>query len=202
MIPGRTAICLPLLLVATAIPALATIPLPPEDPADIRKTEERVGAFRLELEEYRQTGPDAWNPPREWKKVRMVWRSADGLSEAVVEDNGYTLSRDYSLKSADGMNHCMGGGLSQYGSGTHPAVYKRAYLEFLKSCGAEPARVKAYGAELDGAFTDYAAAGERLKALASAAFGGLAPRCIQFKQDLFPPMNRQCVRYSKPAAAR
>lgn len=189
-------------LLAAATPAGATIPLPPEDPADIRKTEERVGAFRLELEEYRQTGPGAFNPPREWKKVRMVWHSGDGLSEAIVEDTGYTLSRHYSLTSADGTNHCMGGdGLSQYGSGAHPTAYERAYVDFLESCEVQPARLKAYKAELEGAFADYAAAGERLKALALAAFGKLAPRCIRFREDrsVYFPMVRECVRYSKPA---
>jgi len=192
---------LPVMLLA-ASPLAASIPFPPEDPADIRKTEERIGAFRLELEEYHQTGQWAMNPPREWKKVRLIWRSGDGLSEIALQDDGYTVGRSYSVSSPDRMNVCMSGdGLSQYGSGSHFEAYLTAYLAFLKICHTEAARLKAYEAELLQARPDYPAAGERLKALALAAFGRLAPRCIRFRQDrsLDPMMSRECVRFSKPA---
>jgi hypothetical protein len=192
-----------LLSLLLAAPFLAaSIPPPPEDPADIRTTEERIGAFQLELEEYRDTGPWATNPPRQWKKVRQIWRSGDGLSEIQVEDNGYTLSRSYTLRSADRMNVCMGvGGLSQYGRpGTAASLraYARDYLDFLESCRIEPARHAAYEAELRLALPDLAAAGSRLRSLATAAFGGLAPRCIRFRKRLLDPMFRKCTRFSKP----
>jgi hypothetical protein len=180
------------------------VPPPPEDPADIRKSAERIGAFTLELEEYRDS--KGGEMPRQWKKVRMLWRSGDGLSEIELLDDGYTLARSYAARSADGKNVCMGGGgLSQYGPGSHFETYARHYSDFLKSCSTDPARAKAYQAELRQALTFYPAAGARLKALATRAFGRLAPRCIRFKErDLSsnPMWHRECARYSKPAEPR
>ncbi len=170
----------PFLLVAAPLLG-ASEPPPPEDPADIRKSAERVGPFALELEEYRDS--KGGEMPRQWKKVRMLWRSADGLSDIELLDDGHTLARSYAARSADGKNVCMGSaGLSQYGPGSHFETYARHYSDFLKSCSTDPARAKAYQAELRQALPFYPAAGARLKALAIGAFGRLAPRCIRFKE--------------------
>lgn len=187
-----------IILVLAAPLLAASIPAPPEDPADIKKTVERVGAFTLELEEYRDSSEWGKRFPHDWKKVRMIWQSSDGLFKEVIEDNGDTVTASLSTSSADGKNHCMSDlRLLAYGAKPDGRNYLPALLGFLRGCGTEPARVKAYEPEIQRAAGDFPAASYRLRALALAAFGRLAPRCIEFSQEE-ESLHRSCVRYSKP----
>lgn len=189
-----------LILVLAAPLLAASIPAPPEDPADIKKTVERVGAFTLELQEYSDSSEWGKRFPHDWKKVRMTWQSADGLFEEVMEDNGDTVTAFLSTSSADGKNHCISDHrLVAYGAKPNGRNYLPALLGFLRGCGAEPAKVKAYEPEIRRAAADFTAASYRLRALALAAFGRLAPRCIEFSREE-EILYRSCVRYSKPVS--
>lgn len=192
--------CAALILVLAAPLLAASIPAPPEDPADIRKSEERVGAFTLELEEYRDSSEWGKRFPHDWKKVRMIWQSADGLFKEVIEDNGDTVTASLSTSSVDGKSHCISDlRLVAYGAKPDARNYLPGLLGFLRGCGTEPARVKAYEPEIRRAAEDFPAASYRLRALALAAFGRLAPRCIEFSQEE-EILHRSCVRNSKPVS--
>lgn len=193
---------LPALLLLAAPPLAAHTPYPPEDPDDIRKSEERVGAFRLELEEYRDTSEWATEPPREWKKVRMIWRSADGLLQSRTEDDGHALTFSFSLSTADGKGACSGG-VHRLAYGPKPDARNAlpGLRGFLRRCALQPAGITAYEVQFGRALADYPAAAYRMRALALAAFGQLAPRCLEFRSNPDDPILSECVRYSKPPPA-
>jgi hypothetical protein len=190
-------------LLLLAAPLLgASLPPDPEDPKDIATTEERIGALRVQLLHYRRTGAPGF--PAEWKKVRMIWGSGDGLGEVVVEDTGHYVTHSYRFQSADGKEICMRvGGLTQYGGRRASEPFIRAYVDFLRGCGSGAPRIHAHQAELRGAAVDLKAAGDRLRTLAVQAFGALHPRCIRYKPiSVSDPMFRRCTRYSKPGKER
>ena len=186
---------------ALSLAPLAAGDLPPPRP-DTAFTGERIGAFRLIREEYRNTGVFIMHMPSQWTKVRMVWRSSDGLTEVQLEDDGFTLQVSYMAESAVQPHSCIGNaGLSKYGKGPPGAFWKAnrsEYLKFVKTCAAvDRSKLPTYKAEHLQALADFPAALERMRAMAVEAFGQLDRRCIRYESRYYDVMaGPQCARYS------
>lgn len=181
---------------------LAAGDLPPPRP-DTAFSGERIGAFRLIREHYRNTGVPIMHASPEWTKVRLVWRSSDGLTEVQLEDDGFTLQASYMAESAVQRHSCISNaGLSRYGKGPPTGAFwkadRKVYLKFVKTCAAvDRSKLPIYEAEHRLALADFPAALERMQAMAVDAFRQIDRRCIRYESRYYDVMvGPQCARYS------
>ena len=187
-------------LILAAVLQAAGSPFPP----DLHETSsERAGAFVIEHERFERRGVPIMHMPSAWQKVRLIWSAPDDRVRYELEDNGGALALSATVKPPGGETCLASGPIARYGAqpGT-AAVWKAGFpalAALIKGCpGVNKAMLTMLRIAYDAAASDFPAASLRMRAVATQAFGGIAPRCLRFSDrnvDSF--VGRECVSWSK-----